>query len=100
QSNWYGGRYLTRTRLEKRPRGEMPMLKHHHSFGRESIATGLIGASVVALWFLILDAVNGQPLSTPSILGQVIIFGHETPVAYPPVWPAVAAYTALHIAGF
>jgi hypothetical protein len=76
------------------------MPKHHHSFGRESIVTGLIGASVVALWFLILDAVNGQPLSTPSILGQVIIFGEQTPVAYPTVYPAVAAYTALHLAGF
>ncbi len=76
------------------------MARHHHSFGRESIITGLIGAGVVALWFLILDLVKGQPLITPSVLGQVFILGKSDPDLAQPMMVAVAAYTALHIAAF
>src|SRR5262249_13550107 len=55
------------------------MSTHHHSLGQESITTGLIGAGVVALWFLALDLIKGQPLITPSVLGQVIIFQKTDP---------------------
>ena len=76
------------------------MTKHHHSLGRESFIVGLIGATVVAAWFLVIDTVNGRPFATPSILGQVILFGEDTPVLAPIMWPAVAAYSALHMAAF
>jgi hypothetical protein len=76
------------------------MTTQRHTFGKESIATGLIGAGIVALWFLILDLIRGYPLSTPSILGQVIIFGKQEPDVASPVMSAVAAYTALHVAAF
>ena len=76
------------------------MTKHHHSLGRESFIVGLIGATVVAAWFLVIDTVNGRPFATPSILGQVILFGEDTPVLAPIMWPAVAAYSGLHMAAF
>jgi len=41
----------------------------------EGIAAGLIGAGVIALWFLVLDAVQGRPLYTPTVLGSAL-FGH------------------------
>ncbi len=62
--------------------------------------TGLIGAGAVALWFLLIDTIAGQPFATPSILGQVILFGQSAPTIGTPDWPAVAAYTGLHIAAF
>jgi hypothetical protein len=76
------------------------MTRHHHSFARESILTGLIGAGVVALWFLILDLSRGQPFITPSVLGQVVIFRNATPDLTRPVIAAVAAYTVLHVVAF
>ena len=76
------------------------MVRHRHSFGRESAVSGLLGAGAVALWFLVLDAIAGHPFSTPSILGQVILFGSSEPVVSPPVWSAVVAYTGLHLAIF
>ena len=40
--------------------------------GREGIVAGLVGAATVAVWFLLFDAVQGTPLKTPAVLGQVI----------------------------
>ena len=76
------------------------MTRHHHSLGRESLIVGLIGATVVAAWFLVIDFLNGRPLATPSVLGQVILFGQRTPTVTPIIWPAVAAYSGLHVAAF
>ena len=38
----------------------------------EGIIAGLIGAGILAAWFLILDTVNGRPLYTPSLLGSAL----------------------------
>ena len=76
------------------------MTRHHHSFGRESFVTGLIGAGAVALWFLAVDMITGKPFATPSILGQVFLFGKTTPEIGVVDWTAVAAYTGLHVAAF
>ncbi len=76
------------------------MTRHHHSFARESLITGLLGAAAVALWFLVVDLIGGRPLSTPSVLGQVILFGKTDPVVSPVLWPALFAYTSLHLAAF
>jgi hypothetical protein len=71
-----------------------------HSFLKESAVAGLIGAGVVAIWFLLLDLIGRYPFATPSLLGQVLLFGRTDPVVTEPVWPAVAAYTAAHVAAF
>ena len=76
------------------------MARHHHSFAKESIVTGALGAATVAVWFLILDTIAGRPLATPNVLGQVILFGRTDPVPTPIHWPAVLGYTSLHVAAF
>jgi hypothetical protein len=35
---------------------------------REGIVAGILGAAVVAVWFLILDTIQGRPLYTPTVL--------------------------------
>jgi hypothetical protein len=40
---------------------------------REGTVAGLIGAAVVALWFLAIDAIQGEPLRTPTLLGTGLL---------------------------
>jgi len=42
---------------------------------QEGIVAGVIGAATIALWFLIVDAMNGQPLYTPTVLGTALFKG-------------------------
>ncbi|MFQ5658075.1 MAG: hypothetical protein ACE5G5_11075 [Candidatus Methylomirabilales bacterium] len=41
----------------------------------EGIIAGMIGAAVIAIWFLILDSINGRPLYTPTVLGTALFRG-------------------------
>ena len=54
-----------------------------HLGPREGITTGLIGAAIVAAFYLVLDTVNGTPLLTPSILGEVLVLRAATALARP-----------------
>ena len=70
-----------------------------HSVAREGVVAGILGASVVALWFLVIDVVRGRPLGTPAALGHAILHAiglarSERMIAH------VAAYTVFHYAGF
>src|SRR3990170_227162 len=38
----------------------------------EGIIAGLIGAATIAIWFLILDVLDGRPLHTPTVLGTAL----------------------------
>ena len=42
---------------------------------REGIIAGLIGAALVAVWFLIYDVARGRPFRTPSLLGMAAFEG-------------------------
>jgi hypothetical protein len=70
------------------------------SSGDEGTFAGAIGAVCVALWFFIIDLVQGHPLRTPSVLGQVLLFGREHPNLAQVDFGAVVAYTAVHLAVF
>jgi hypothetical protein len=76
------------------------MDEHSLSAGDEGTFAGVIGASVVAVWFLILDLLQGHPLRTPSVLGQVLLFGDSTPQIETIHFGAVVAYTAVHFGAF
>jgi hypothetical protein len=66
----------------------------------DGLYVGVIGATLVALWFLALDAAAGHPFYTPYLLGTWVISGHPA-MPGAPVDPAmVAAYTALHVIVF
>lgn len=71
----------------------------HQSLIREGLIAGAIGAAGVALWFLIIDTMTGQPLLTPSALGAVLAgdFSSGTGEVHLP-W--VIGYTAFHFAAF
>lgn len=66
------------------------------SIFEDGVLTGIVGAAVVAMWFLVLDTARGQVLLTPSLLGSVVFLGQSPgqPVSINPF--IVFAYTGLH----
>ena len=67
----------------------------------EGFITGIIGAGVVAAWFLLLDTIQHEPLYTPSLLGTVLFKGSDAASAAHTVDPGmVAAYTIVHHLAF
>ena len=38
----------------------------------EGITAGLVGASIIALWFLLVDTIAGRPFYTPAVLGAAL----------------------------
>jgi hypothetical protein len=76
------------------------MTRHHHNLLREGVITGSLGAATVAAWFLLTDVVQGRPLTTPSVLGQVVLFNIANPSVSPAEAGPVAAYTLLHFGVF
>lgn len=76
------------------------MIRHHHSLFREGIVSGFLGGGAVAIWFLFLDIViEGRPLYTPNLLGQVVFFRGNPPTA-DLHGGAIVAYTFLHFGAF
>ena len=67
---------------------------------REGFVAGLIGAGCVALWFLIVDTVSGQPLYTPAMLGSALFWGLRDPATVRVAFPAVIGYTLVHAVAF
>jgi len=67
---------------------------------KEGIGSGLIGAAVVALWFLVYDAAAGMPLRTPALLGAAVLRGLRDPGGLVISTPLVLEYTVIHGAAF
>ena len=76
------------------------MARSNLSTGDEGTFAGAIGAFCVALWFFVIDLLQGHPLRTPSVLGQVLLFGRHRPDPNTVDFSAVIAYTAVHFALF
>ena len=67
----------------------------------DGLFTGMIGALAVALWFLIVDLLNGRALYTPALLGTMLLHGGKAVAAGVSVAPLeIAAYTAFHFVAF
>lgn len=65
----------------------------------EGIVAGLIGAATIAIWFLILDTINGRPLYTPTVLGTALFRrgeGLASPESLPISFEMVLLYTLVH----
>jgi hypothetical protein len=71
-----------------------------HSVWNEGTDVGLIGGVAVAVWFLVLDLLAGRPLRTPSVLGQIVLFGNGRPDVVNIDLGAVLLYTVVHFAAF
>jgi hypothetical protein len=67
---------------------------------REGVLAGLVGAAVVAVWFLLVDLVQGTPLQTPAVLWAGLFQRVPNPAAVAPSVGAVLAYTAFHVVAF
>jgi hypothetical protein len=67
------------------------------TIGENGILAGILGATLVALWFLILDIVSrGVPFFTPSLLGSIIFAGKSVNEVTGLSGAAVFAYSGLH----
>ena len=73
-------------------------MRERHSIVREGIIVGVIGATAVAVWFLLVDVVAGRPLFTPSAMGAALFgnFGGGTGINL----GYVAGYTVFHYLAF
>jgi hypothetical protein len=67
---------------------------------REGVQAGLLGAAVVALWFLVIDMVVGRPLYTPAALGSAMLYGAAAADAVLVSPATVLGYTVYHVAAF
>jgi hypothetical protein len=76
------------------------MAERPHNFLREGVITGFIGATAIAVWFAVVDAVARHPFHTPDFLGQGLISVLGTPSMPDTVFIHVAAYTVFHYAAF
>jgi hypothetical protein len=56
---------------------------------QEGVVAGILGAATVALWFFVIDAIQGEALRTPKLLGSALL-RQADPMA------AVLSYTVVH----
>jgi hypothetical protein len=72
-----------------------------HNSIREGILAGWLGATAIAVWFLIVDTVSGHPLYTPDLLGRGLISILGKPPAMPDTMAThVFGYTLFHYVAF
>src|SRR5574341_608902 len=70
---------------------------------QQGIVAGVLGAATIAIWFLILDVLNGRPLYTPTVLGTVVFRGGaglDAPEQLAVDFDMVVAFTWLHLIAF
>jgi hypothetical protein len=66
----------------------------------DGAVAGIIGALVVALWFLIFDTIRGHPLETPALLAATILHGSHTAEVHRSLGLLTLEYSMLHFAAF
>lgn len=89
--------YLRRAQVDERFLGLGRI--RAHPFLAQSVATGLVGAAAVALWFFVLDLAVREPFFTPAALGSALLLD-TGPEAVEIGLGVVALYSALHVATF
>jgi hypothetical protein len=76
-------------------------MAEEHSSVREGFIAGLLGATTIAIWFLILDVIAGHAFYTPDLLGRGLISVLGKPPAMPDTMIThVLAYTLFHYVAF
>lgn len=66
----------------------------------DGFVSGVIGGATVALFFLVVDLLEGQPFFTPTVLGSLLLFGKSLAEVEAASAPVVVSYTAVHMAAF
>jgi hypothetical protein len=69
---------------------------------RDGIIAGLLGATAVAAWFLIVDTIAGRPFFTPTVLGSAFMtaFDREGSLPVESVTALIGIYTLFHYIAF
>ncbi len=70
-----------------------------HNTLREGVIAGVLGATSVALWFLLVDAAAGRAFHTPAVLGTALL-GVLGPAGAEGTITRVIVYTIFHYAVF
>ena len=70
------------------------------NFLLEGVVAGIIGAAMVAVWFLAYDLMRDRPLWTPSLLGAALFDGWSQVAPVEPSAGLVAKYTIVHGVAF
>lgn len=86
--------------LHPQPVVSLAAALREHRVLREGMMVGLIGAGVVALWFLVLDAAMGRFWFTPAALGSVVFHGATDAAGVRLDMLTILGYTGLHLAAF
>jgi hypothetical protein len=63
----------------------------------DGLLCGVTGAAVVALFFLVVDLLEGHPFYTPTLLGSALFLGQDVANVTAAQAPMVMAYTGLHV---
>jgi len=78
------------------------MAERPHNFLREGVITGFIGATAIAVWFLLVDTIAGHPFATPIFLGKgvVSVLGKSMNMMGDTAFTQVLGYTIFHYVAF
>jgi len=77
-----------------------PILEHSSGLLLDSLYAGVLGGSAVALFFLVVDLMDGQPLFTPSLFGNIIFLGASVEDPVNIRLDTVVYFSVVHIAAF
>jgi hypothetical protein len=66
----------------------------------DSIYSGAVGGAAVALFFLVVDLLDGRPLHTPAMMGSLLLYGGVPGDVVAVTFDAVAYFTLAHMAAF
>lgn len=73
---------------------------HHGNLFFDVMTCSAIGGASLGLFFFFLDAIAGQPLYTPMLLGSILFYGAEVGSISGIDLSTVAGYTFVHFAAF
>jgi hypothetical protein len=71
-----------------------------HPLIAQGVTTGLLGAAIVAVWFLGLDLAAGRPLHTPAALASALFLGAQSANDIRMSLGLVVGYSIVHLAAF
>jgi hypothetical protein len=71
-------------------------VKNAPSLVKRGMLAGIIAAIALAVWFMLIDSLQGQPLATPAFIAGAFLGLGDGSVAILPV----AVYTVVHVVGF
>jgi len=69
----------------------------------EGIRAGLVGATIIAVWFLVIDTLAGRPFYTPAVLGAALFRGGAGLAGEGSITPSlelVGGFTWVHYLAF